>query len=39
MICLGHEESVAAACFWWGEVASGCVGASGISGGKGGFLP
>ena len=39
MICPGHDWIVAAAGFWWGEVASGCVGASGISGGKGGFLP
>ncbi len=39
MICPGHDWIVAAACFWWGEVAPGCVGASGISGEKGGFLP
>ncbi len=39
MICPGHDRIVAAACFWWGEVALGCGGASGIFGGKGGFLP
>lgn len=39
MICPGHDWIVAAACFWWEEVASGCGGASGIFGEKGGFLP
>ena len=39
MICPGPDWTVAAACFLWGEVGSACVGASRISGEKGGFLP